>query len=370
MATKLEAFINDLRLQCETNDTTKYVSIVLFCEKETTLKLFFQYIDGIDTNSEPKLAVLSPTLSPVGYYTKEITTEDGWQVILNITCIPPPWKSSSIDLLPSILKSDPEKSSKRFVLLLDWINEDQSYWLEDIEGLFVQLKQVSPETKAAGSVMMLHSDYCKHLENTHTKWSSTAIDFMHQSLRTLALHLKISLYSDLKNSVLAAKSAVGVPLSTEEQKSLIDMVNLENVNVTYGSDSLNKIAMIDENFPLSVYKDNLSTLKHDFSDVIPEIKPRNMGSCAITEPIKPLPDLQSLIPDVQGQLSHLYELQRKNSSLKRVTNQPAVVQDIGQDNTMALNDIASDNNHLQHVPDDDSALDSLVHGIVQRHQIS
>ncbi|CDO91961.1 unnamed protein product [Kluyveromyces dobzhanskii CBS 2104] len=370
VASQWETLLNDLKLQCKTNDTTKYISTVVFCEKEATLKLFFQYIDSIDTHSKPKLGGLPTALSPIGYYTKEITTEEGWQIVLNITTMPPPWKTSSINLLPSVLKSDPFSKSLHFVLLLDWMDENQSYWLKDINELFTHLNLMFPDDVTTGSVMMLHSDYCKHLENTHTRWSSSAVDLMHQCLRTLALNLQISLQSDFKNSKLAAKSAVGMLLTAEENKELADLVNLDNLNVSVGSDTLNKIAMIDENFPLSKYNSNLPKLLQYYSEAIPVIQRRLKKTSTTTESIETLSDPQSLLLDVQQQLAHLYNLQRKNLSVKRANNQSEAIQEVWDSNETPTNEPPNVTTASQSVSDDDSALDSLVDGIVQRHHIS
>lgn len=374
-----EVFLKDLKQQCEDNNGSKTISVIVFCEEEDTLKQFLKYIDAIDGSSNSNLLQEVPVvLSPIGYYTKEITTDQGWQVELNISCMPPPWKTTSIDLIPLLLKSEDPKSSMCFILLVDWVKEDQSYWLEDMNELFTKCNQIQPDVSKHNSLMMINSDYCKHLETTHARWSASTVDFMHQSLRIMALNLGLSIYSDKNDSVLATKSATGILLTGEERKELSDLVHLESLNIIQGSDSLSKISMIDESFLTSAYSKDLDKLRQDYANTIPQMKTRDNKATVETS------DTQESvsIPDVQEQLEHLYNLQKKQSSTKRLQQHQQQQLDSHQSviqetiTTAIMNGGKSDYNNepLKAATispgEDDDALDSLVDNIVQRHQMS
>lgn len=194
----------------------------------------------------------------------------------------------------------------------------------------------------------------------------------------MALNLGLSIYSDKNDSVLATKSATGILLTGEERKELSDLVHLESLNIIQGSDSLSKISMIDESFPTSAYSKDLDKLRQDYANTIPQMKTRDNKATVETS------DTQESvsIPDVQEQLEHLYNLQKKQSSTKRLQQHQQQQLDSHQSviqetiTTAIMNGGKSDYNNepLKAATispgEDDDALDSLVDNIVQRHQMS
>ena len=303
-------------------DPAKTIDILVFCEKPSTLKQFFKYIDEAYINSNCSLQDSTPIVSPIGYYTKEISSDEGWQLTINITCSDALWNRESLQFLPEVLQPG-IGNSKVFInsgiMLLDWLNEDQAYWLEDIAALSSCLKEVYRDLHSEISVLMIHSDYCKHLEKSHTKWSSNIVDFMHQSLRVLAFKSDQNLLSDLKNPELAVRYAIEGKLREQEKNDLVDFANLDNVNVFSGTDSLNKISMIDDRFELSKYTESTDLLMKEYKNTIPTTAtraPKKISQIAERDIDSLNP--HALLPNVQEQLAKLHQLQRKGFHLSLI----------------------------------------------------
>lgn len=347
---------------------------LIFCQNTSTLKYFLNYVDQIYPGNPKRFSDATLILSPLGFYTKEIVTDEGWTLRLELVCINPPQETSDLEYVSEFFGGDVLKEANSFInctLLLDWTNKDQSYWLEDI----ILCKAATEQTLQTinFSVMMINSDYSKKLEITTPSWSSSTADFLHQSLRTIALSLDVNLLSDLKTPSLASKCAIGMTLEGEEVKELLEFAYLENCNVIRGSDTINKILLVDGHFPVVQFLEDKQKLTAAYKQCIPTISKREnhlLNHNADEKEAHGKHEPRIALP--QEKLSKLYILQKQriHEKGKRILPAEQIFPESHHVNTSVINSNSAVSLHAVSTNLDDSTLESLVEGIVQRHQVA
>lgn len=234
---------------------------VICCYDTNTLQDFMRQYCQVEID----LAMITP----LGYFNTHIIS-DNKKIDLSIYVLSLPSDKKLTGILNIFLKNIDIKTLK-WIIIINWISDNKNRWLRDLNDLFTSIKINNlPFDVGSASLAIMNSSYTQNLEINTTIWNSKKMDFIYQSLRSICFCNGCSLIAldpeDISSYALKFSSLVFEHICMDNKK--IEMVNLQELFIPHGADSIGKIKTLDDGFPVQdvtteVFIDYFETLIPD-----------------------------------------------------------------------------------------------------------
>ncbi|SCU79532.1 LADA_0B01332g1_1 [Lachancea dasiensis] len=317
-----------LQFHMDSSDDSDDLVIVLSAESQSSLQDFLVRVLEVKDGKS--------SLASIGYYHKKFDIggeeELGRQTLVHIYTVSWPLTASAVDLLSVFINS--EVDAVRWVFLLDWIQGNHKLWLRGVCDSLEALRNKLARNIGGldfCTIVGMQAHVCGDLELASSDWDSIKMEFMNQSLRSLALLKSVSLLSfedttSAKDTLEMRKVVLGL-----KSKKTPEFIAMNKLFVPQGSDSEGKIKTMGEDFPV-MQADQLSFIEKQFERIIPgrrqgERVSKDRYNMKDAKKITEIPDI-----DIQTELAEIYQLQ-KSSLLKSMTSQKSTLESLEPSST-------------------------------------
>ncbi|KAH3899402.1 dynein light intermediate chain SCDLUD_004845 [Saccharomycodes ludwigii] len=190
----------------------------------------------------------------IGYY--QIRLKDDLKIDVFITRFP-------LASVEEKFLSFPQKLGTKFnrtILMLDWEHDNKFKWGSDM---------IKENKIKYATILMCNVSHAKYLERNKVEWNTQKMDFINQFIRLVALKNQVSLvYSlSLNNLDSLLELLLEKDSHNHNDPTVENFIDLDRLCILKGQDSISKIQMMDETFPVN---DSLTDIvENRYEQIIP-----------------------------------------------------------------------------------------------------
>ncbi|SCV02451.1 LAME_0H00826g1_1 [Lachancea meyersii CBS 8951] len=287
------------------SDKNDEVTIVLSAETQPVLQDFLMRVLQVKNEKS--------SLAAIGYYHKIINLagDESRSIAVHVYTVEWPLNATTVDLLSIFVNSD--AISVRWVFLLDWLRGSHKCWLRGLFSSFDLLKtklRRDLQDLDFCTIVGMETQVCKELELTSPDWSSLKMEFLNQTMRSLALIKRASLVAIEESTPAEILTEIGKVVLGQKSNQIPDHIAMNKLFVPQGSDSERKIKTMGEEFPVRQIEEE-SFIAGQFERLIPGESHKNDLKLEITSEASEAPvELPEI--DVQKELAEIYKVQKSS----------------------------------------------------------
>ncbi|CEP64025.1 dynein light intermediate chain LALA0_S10e00518g [Lachancea lanzarotensis] len=222
------------------------VTLVLSAETQNILQ---DFLVGVLQVKDEK-----PSLAAIGYYHKvlDFGLKERRPLSIHVYTVASPLTATAVDLLSIFV--GPDTVNVRWGFLLDWQRGSHKTWLRGLRESFDQLQHKlgrDLENLDFCTVVLMRSQICVGLDLRSPHWNSLKMEFLNQSLRSLALLRRASLLAVEQDSAPELLIEICRVVLGQESSQTPNYIDMNRLFVPRGCDSEPKIKTMGESFPVS-----------------------------------------------------------------------------------------------------------------------
>ncbi|SCU86464.1 LAFA_0E00914g1_1 [Lachancea sp. 'fantastica'] len=281
------------------------VTLVLSAETQNTLQNFLVEILQIEDENS--------SLAAIGYYHKILETgnERNRAISVHIYTVAWPSTATAVDLLSIFV--GPDTVNVRWGFLLDWQEGSHKTWLRGLRNSFDLLQQkLGRDLQKLDfcTIVLMGAQVCVGLDLRSPQWNSLKMEFLNQSLRSLAFIRRASLLAVEQDSAPESLIEIRRVMLGQESSQTPNYIEMDKLFVPRGCDSESKIKTMGENFPVLQIEAE-SFIAGQFERHIPgasqkeDTDPEYSSDASLSPTV--IPEI-----DVQAELAKIYEDQKSS----------------------------------------------------------